>query len=105
MPDNNNNNNGCPVPKGAENYGNRGTAWKTMLWISLASIAVTTAISLSLIVLHLRRYRFPKEQRQIIRIVFSVVVYSAVAFFELYKYEVAQYIDPIGDVYEAFGLW
>jgi membrane-anchored protein YejM (alkaline phosphatase superfamily) len=76
-----------------------------MIWISLASTAVTTAVSLSLIILHLRRYRAPKEQRQIVRIVFSVVVYSVVAFFEIYQYSIAQYIDPIGDIYEAFGLW
>lgn len=96
---------GCPVPKGAENYDARGSAWKPMIWVALASTAITTAVSLSLIVLHLRRYRAPKEQRQIVRIVFSVVVYSLVAFFEIYKYETAQYIDPLGDVYEAFGLW
>ena len=76
-----------------------------MVWTALASTAITMAISLSLIILHLRRYRAPKEQRQIVRIVFSVVVYSVVAFFEIYRYSIAQYIDPIGDVYEAFGLW
>jgi hypothetical protein len=31
-----------------------------MLYISLASLGATTAIALSLIVLHLRRYRAPK---------------------------------------------
>ena len=76
-----------------------------MVWTSVASTAVTGVISLSLIILHLRRYRRPKEQRQIIRIVFSVVVYSIVAFLELFRYEGAQYVDPLGDVYEAFGLW
>ena len=95
----------CPVPKGSENYDNRGTSWKTMLWISLASVAVTTAVSLALIVQHLRRYRSPKEQRQIIRIIFGIVVYSFVAFFGIYSYESAQYIDPLGDLYEAFALW
>ena len=75
-----------------------------MIIISLACMAVTVGLSLSLIVLHLRRYRAPKEQRQIIRILFSVVVYSVVAFFELFDYRIAQYIDPIGDLYEAFGL-
>jgi hypothetical protein len=95
----------CPIPKGSQNFDNRGTSWHIMLYISLASLGATTAIALSLIVLHLRRYRAPKEQRQIIRIVFSVIAYSVVAFFELYRYEVAQYIDPIGDVYEAIGLW
>lgn len=100
-----NDNSGCPVPAGSENYVHRGTAWHPMLYISLASLGITTAISLSLIVLHLRRYRAPKEQRQIIRIVFSVIAYSIIAFVELAKYEVAQYVDPIGDIYEAFGLW
>ena len=95
----------CPVPKGAENYGKRGTSWHPMLYISLACLGATTAISLSLIIQHLRRYRSPKEQRQIIRIIFSVIAYSLVAFFEIFRYEDAQYIDPLGDVYEAFGLW
>ena len=76
-----------------------------MIWVALGSTAATTGIALSLIILHLRRYRSPKEQRQIVRIIFSVIVYSVVAFFEIWKYESAQYVDPIGDVYEAFGLW
>jgi len=96
---------GCPVRKGAENYGDRGTSWQTMFYISLASLGVTSAISLALIFQHLQRYRAPKEQRQVIRIIFSVVAYSLVAFFELWRYEDAQYVDPLGDVYEAFGLW
>lgn len=95
----------CPVPAGAENYGVRGTAWKPILWSALACTLATIGITLSLITLHLRRYRVPKEQRQIIRLAFCVVIYAVVAFFEVYSYEVAQYIDPIGDLYEAFGLW
>ena len=95
----------CPVPAGAENYGVRGTAWKPILWSALACTLATIGITLSLITLHLRRYRVPKEQRQIIRLAFCVVIYAIVAFFEVYSYEVAQYIDPIGDLYEAFGLW
>lgn len=76
-----------------------------MLYTAAAATVVTLIIALALIFQHLRRYRAPKEQRQIIRIIFSVIVYSVVAFFEIYKYSIAQYIDPIGDVYEAFGLW
>lgn len=97
--------NDCPIPKGSQNFDDRGSSWHTMLYISLASLGATTATSLSLIVLHLRRYRAPKEQRQIIRIVFSVIAYSFVAFLELFRYEDAQYVDPLGDVYEAIGLW
>lgn len=95
----------CPVPAGSLNYDVRGTSWHPMMLASAACTCVTLAISLSLIALHLRRYRSPNEQRQIIRIVFSVNVYAVVAFFEVYSYEIAQYIDPIGDLYEAFGLW
>jgi len=76
-----------------------------MRWTALACTGVTTFIILALIFQHLRRYRAPKEQRQIIRIVFSIVIYSLVAFFELYRYGTARYIDPLGDLYEAFGLW
>lgn len=98
-------NSSCPIPAGAENYGQRGTSWHLMVWLSLGCTAATLAISLTLCLMHLRRYRAPKEQRNIIRIIFSVIVYSVVAFFELYSYEVAQYIDPISDMYEALGLW
>ncbi|KAK3111772.1 hypothetical protein LTR53_012637 [Teratosphaeriaceae sp. CCFEE 6253] len=94
----------CPVAAGSEDYGVRGTAWHPIVWAALACTVATVAIALSLITLHLRRYRVPKEQRQIIRLVFCVVVYAVVAFFEVYSYETARYIDPIGDLYEAFGL-
>lgn len=76
-----------------------------MTFIAGACTIATVIVSLSLIGAHLSRYRAPKEQRQIVRIAFSVALYSIVAFFEVFRYEVAQYIDPIGDVYEAFGLW
>lgn len=76
-----------------------------MVIAAFACTCATIAISGSLIGTHIRRYRAPKEQRQIIRIAFSVVIYTVVAFFEIYSYAAAQYIDPIGDVYESFGLW
>ncbi|TKA66260.1 hypothetical protein B0A55_08419 [Friedmanniomyces simplex] len=94
----------CPVPAGSEDYGVRGTAWKPIVWAAAACTVTTIAIALSLITLHLRRYRAPKEQRQIVRIVFCVIVYAVVAFFEVFSYEAAQYVDPLGDLYEAFGL-
>ncbi|EMC96024.1 hypothetical protein BAUCODRAFT_71826 [Baudoinia panamericana UAMH 10762] len=75
-----------------------------MLFAAAGCTIATTVITLSLITLHLRRYRAPKEQRQIIRITFSVILYAVVAFFEVYDYRVAEYIDPVGDLYEAFGL-
>lgn len=96
---------GCPAPAGSGDYSDRGTAWTCMKWTALGCTATTALISLSLIVQHLRRYRAPKEQRQIIRIVFSIPIYSVIAFFEILRYQDARYIDPLGDLYEAFGLW
>lgn len=75
-----------------------------MQWVAVAGTAITFAISVSLIVLHLRRYRCPKEQRQIIRLIFAPFVFALVALFEVLSYEAAPYIDPIGDYYEAFAL-
>ena len=75
-----------------------------MLYVSGISTAITLIICLSLIALHLRRYRSPKEQRQIIRIVLAPFVFALVSFFEVYSYKAAPYIDPLSDLYEAFGL-
>jgi len=94
----------CPIPAGAEDHTD-GTAHQYMLYAASGCTIATLVVSLSLIILHLRRYRAPKEQRQIIRMIFSLVVYSLFSALEIYRYEIAQYIDPIGDVYEAFGLW
>ncbi|KAK5122278.1 hypothetical protein LTR85_004189 [Meristemomyces frigidus] len=94
----------CPVPKGATSYSTKGTAHTPMLLVALACTAATVAISLSLIITHLRRYRVPKEQRQIVRIAFSPAVFAIISLFEIYNYATAQYIDPIGDVYESFCL-
>lgn len=76
-----------------------------MLWTALGCTGVTALVSLALILQHLRRYRAPKEQRQIIRIAFSIPLYSVIAFFEIWKYSDARFIDPLSDWYEAFGLW
>jgi hypothetical protein len=95
----------CPIPAGAEDYGTHGTAWKPMLYVSGACGIATAVIALSLIGLHLRRWRVPGEQRQIVRIIFSIVLYAVIAFLEIFDYKAAQWIDPIGDWYEAFGLW
>ncbi|KAK5687732.1 hypothetical protein LTS10_001872 [Elasticomyces elasticus] len=94
----------CPVPAGAEEHGVHGTAWMPMVWAALGCTIATTLIGLSLIILNLRRYRAPKEQRQIVRIAFCVNVFAAVSCSAVYNEEVAQYLVPISDLYEAFAL-
>ncbi len=60
--------------------------------------------SFSLIFMHLRRYRVPKEQRQIIKIVFSPAAFALVAFGCLQKYQVARYVSELGDWYSAMAF-
>lgn len=60
--------------------------------------------SVLLIMLHLTRYRAPKEQRQIVRIVFMPFVFAIVCWAELKDYKIAAYIDPIGEVYESWAI-
>nr|XP_023907875.1 transmembrane protein 184A-like [Quercus suber] len=94
----------CPIPDGAEDVRHYGTAHWPMVYVAAAATGVTFVICISLIVLHLQRYRCPKEQRQIIRMVFAPFVFALIGFFEVYSYAIAPYIDPLGDLYEAFGL-
>lgn len=72
--------------------------------VSTVCTAVTLAISLALIAMHLRRYCAPKEQRQIIRITFAPFVFAIVSLGSIYNYSVARYIDPISSFYEAVCL-
>ncbi|KAF7186932.1 Transmembrane protein [Pseudocercospora fuligena] len=94
----------CPVSAGSEDTSTRGSGWTGLVYASFICTILTVISSTILIITHLRRYRVPAQQRQIIRIVFSLIIYTFVAFGELYDYSVAQYVDPIGDVYESFGL-
>lgn len=75
-----------------------------MLLFAGACTGATLLISLSLIISHLRRYRCPKEQKQIIRLILAPSVFAVVSFLAILSYEVGPYIAPIGDLYEAFGL-
>lgn len=72
--------------------------------ISLISLALTVVISAILILLHIMRYSVPKEQRQIVKIALTPVVSVIIAFCSLLSYDVAQYIEPIDSIYEAFAL-
>lgn len=94
----------CPVPKGVQDLHLEGSSHTPLLLISLACTAATLISSVSLIVLHLRRYRAPKEQRQIIRILFAPFIFAIVSLCEILDYRIAVYIDPISELYEAFSL-
>ena len=53
---------------------------------------------------HLHRYTEPKQQRQVIRIIFFPVVYSVLSALSIVDYKVAQYMQPLIELYETFAL-
>ncbi|KAI5459759.1 organic solute transporter Ostalpha-domain-containing protein [Mariannaea sp. PMI_226] len=54
--------------------------------------------------LHAINYTKPREQRQILRILFMVPVYSIASFAQIVWYQHAVYIEVISTCYEAFAL-
>jgi hypothetical protein len=94
----------CPVPDGVEDLDVEGSSHNILLIVSAVSTAVTLISSMTLITLHLLRYRAPKEQRQIVRIVFAPFVFALVSLAEIYNYSTARYIDPISSFYEAICI-
>ena len=61
---------GCPIPQEIVTIFMHGTSHRVMYVFSGACVAFTLVSSVGLILLHLTRYRVPREQRHIIRIVF-----------------------------------
>ncbi|MCJ1303447.1 hypothetical protein MMC08_006257 [Hypocenomyce scalaris] len=69
-----------------------------------ACTAITLALSLSNIIKHLHRYTVPAEQRQIVRMVFTPVVFAVFNLLAIAFYSASIYLSPIADLYEAFSL-
>jgi hypothetical protein len=65
---------------------------------------VSTLLWLSLVIPHLRRYAAPNEQRQIIRIVLTPLVFAIFAVISTHAYHAADYLEPLSNLYEAFAL-
>ena len=80
------------------------TAHRLMIYISSASLALAIISWLLLTWKHLHNYTVPKEQRQIIRMVFLPVFLAVMALFSVIWYDDSIYIMPIGEVYEAFTI-
>ncbi|KAL0933292.1 DUF300 domain-containing protein [Colletotrichum truncatum] len=65
---------------------------------------IAICLSLYLVFMHANNYTKPREQRQIIRILFMVPVYAASSFLQLYYYWHAVYFQVMSDCYEAFAI-
>ena len=95
---------GCPLPPGVQKLSIVGSSHRAMYLISAVCAAFTLLSSVGLILLHLTRYRAPKEQRQIVRIAFMPFIFAVVAWAEVANYKIAPYLDPIGEVYESWAI-
>jgi hypothetical protein len=94
----------CPVPEGVKQLDIEGSSHDVLFIISAISTVITLISSTALITLHLLRYTAPKEQRQIVRIVFAPFVFALISLAEIYNYSIARYIDPISAFYEAICI-
>jgi hypothetical protein len=101
----------CPLPKdeaslllvGKPVVGNL-TFQHLILLISIGCAGTTAVLALWLIVKHLHRYTQPRQQRQIIRIIATPVVFAVMSTLAILDYGAANYLIPVRDLYETFAL-
>ncbi|RDX49431.1 DUF300-domain-containing protein [Lentinus brumalis] len=67
--------------------------------------AIATLVSAMSIIMHLKNYRKPHLQRQVIRIMLMVPLYAIASFISLFSLEAAFFIDAVRDIYEAFVIY
>ncbi|KAM0720406.1 hypothetical protein Q7P37_004542 [Cladosporium fusiforme] len=94
----------CPIPDGVQDLHLTGSSYNTLRILSIVCTGITLCSTLVLITLHLLRYSAPKEQRQIIRLIFAPFVFAIVSLAQIFDYSIARYLDPIGSFYEAICL-
>jgi hypothetical protein len=75
-----------------------------ILIISIACAGATALISLWLILKHLHRYTQPKQQRQVIRVIFTPPAFAVLSVWSILDYNASIYIIPLRDIYETFSL-
>lgn len=75
-----------------------------MIVIAAASAVIAHIVAGTLCFAHIRRYRVPKEQRQIIRLAYTPAIVASISFFQTLVYQAGNYVEPYADMYEAFAL-
>ncbi|KAI8322012.1 DUF300-domain-containing protein, partial [Martensiomyces pterosporus] len=74
-------------------------------WIIAGVFALAaTIISVIHIVSHLKNYTVPRQQRQIVRIILMIPIYSIISFLSYRFYREAPYYKAVRDCYEAFAI-
>ncbi|KAF4627472.1 hypothetical protein G7Y89_g10686 [Cudoniella acicularis] len=75
-----------------------------MVIVSGSCMALSFLLSFYLIMRHATHYSMPKEQKQIIRIIFVIPVFAVMSFLSVAFNDAAIYLKPVGGAYEAFAL-
>ncbi|KAF2715547.1 hypothetical protein K504DRAFT_497422 [Pleomassaria siparia CBS 279.74] len=95
----------CARPK-ANEHGellSLGITFKSlMVYITAACLILTAMSTIILSSKHLLQYTVPKQQKQIVRIIFMPFFFSVLSLFSVLYEEKSIYLKPITQVYEAF---
>ncbi|KAI9141067.1 organic solute transporter Ostalpha-domain-containing protein [Paraphysoderma sedebokerense] len=78
---------------------------KTAFAIAAVFAVAATAISVYTMWLHIKNYKNPSQQRQIIRILWMVPIYAISSWISLANKSIADYIETVRDMYEAFVIY
>ncbi|KAI8580562.1 hypothetical protein K450DRAFT_236226 [Umbelopsis ramanniana AG] len=89
-------------------YGEGGSGEKlggVAIFLAGTFVLIGTGISLISIWSHLKNYRKPNLQRQVIRILWMVPIYGISSIISLVSLNLAFYVDTFRDIYEAFVIY
>ncbi|KAI5781461.1 organic solute transporter Ostalpha-domain-containing protein [Geopyxis carbonaria] len=92
---------------GNSEHGGSGTTKLSTYAILVAGIAALIASVLSCLSIwfQLKNYRKPLLQRYVVRILLMVPIYAVSSWVSLISLQLAQFVDPIRDIYEAFTIY
>lgn len=75
-----------------------------MTYIAPGTAICSCLISGLLSIAHFLRYTRPGEQKQLIRIIWTPAIFAFFSFFGVWHYNIAYYLAPLAQLYEAFAL-
>lgn len=88
----------------AEPIINDWTFHKLISVIAAVTTILTIIISSAASTRHLRHYTVPGEQRQMVRILLTPLIFSLFSFFSLWFYNAAAYLNAVAQLYEVFAV-
>lgn len=101
----------CPAPKNAAELETVATPivgsttfQDLILYICAGCAGVAGILCVYNIVMNLAHYSRPREQRQVIRVLFTPVIFCLFSVFTQIHYNAAIYMPPIRDLYESFAM-